>query len=109
MGKNVYAEPDQWLYHNGGCNWASLRFVERDKIRFVGNDHEYSETYFREAAEYFQEEETDLLKGAPDWWGSRLDPSPFGEWIGFFLRMERLQVAKSKIRRGGRFQVGGSP
>ncbi|PMB18095.1 proteophosphoglycan 5 [Fischerella thermalis] len=95
-GKNVYAEPDQWLYHDGGGNWASLRFVERDKILLVGNDHEYSETYFREAAEYFQEEETDLLKGAPDWWGSKLDPSPFGEWIGFVYGWDGCKWQRAK-------------
>lgn len=82
-GRDVRAEPDQWLYHDGGGNWACLRFIAKDKIVLVGHDHEYSETYFREAAKYFQEEETDLLRGAPAWWGSRLDPKPFGEWIGF--------------------------
>lgn len=81
--REVYAEPDQWLYHDGGGNWACLRFIERDKIILLGHDHEYSETYFGEAAKYFNEKETDLLNGAPGWWGSKLDPKPFGEWIGF--------------------------
>lgn len=82
-GEFAYAEPDQWLYHDGGGNWACLRFVEKNRFLLVGHDHEYSETYYGEAAKYFQEDETDLLSGAPDWWSSRLDPRPYGEWIGF--------------------------
>jgi hypothetical protein len=79
----VHATTDEWLYHDGGGNWACLRFIAKDKIVLVGHDHEYSETYFRESAQYFGKAETDLLRGAPDWWGQRLDPRPFGEWIGF--------------------------
>ncbi len=80
---DVYAEADQWLFHDGGGNWACLRFVEHDKILLVGHDHDYSETYFGDAANYFGMEETDLLDGAPTWWGAKLDPHPFGNWIGF--------------------------
>ncbi|MCX7594600.1 MAG: hypothetical protein N2235_12720 [Fischerella sp.] len=101
-GRDVYAEPNQWLYHDGGGNWASLRFVESNKILLVGHDREYSETYFRKAAEYFGEEETDLLKGAPDWWGSKLDPRPFGEWIGFVYGWDgrRWQRAEYDVQDG---------
>jgi len=79
----VYATSNQWLYHDGGGNWACLRFKDKDQAILIGHDHEYSETYYGEAAKYFEEEETDLLKGAPDWWGFDLSPLPFGEWIGF--------------------------
>jgi hypothetical protein len=82
-GGDVYAESEQWLYHDGGGNWACLRYIEADKIVLLGHDHEFSETYYGKAAEYFDEAETDLLGGAPDWWGRKLDPKPFGEWIGF--------------------------
>ncbi len=81
--RDVCAEADQWLFHDGGGNWACLRFVAKDKILLVGHDHEYSETYYGEAARYFEEKETDLLDGAPDWWRTKLDPLPFGDWIGF--------------------------
>ncbi len=79
----VYATADQWLYHDGGGNWACLRFIDKDKAVLFGNDHEYSETYFGEAAEYFGEEETDLLAGAPDWWRIDLTILPIGDWVGF--------------------------
>lgn len=79
----VYATPRQWLYHDGGGNWACLRFQDQGRAVLVGYDHEYSETCFGAAAEYFDEEETDLLADAPEWWSLDLDPSPFGDWIGF--------------------------
>jgi hypothetical protein len=79
----VYATSDQWLYHDGGGNWACLRFQDKGRAVLLGHDHEYSDTYFGAAAEYFDEEETNLLADAPEWWSLDLDPSPFGEWIGF--------------------------
>lgn len=80
---DVYAAGKKWFYHDGGGNWACLRIVEPSSAVLVGHDHEYSQTYFRDAATYFGEEETDLLKGAPDWWGEDIDRMPFGDWIGF--------------------------
>ena len=62
---DVYADDDQWCYHDGGGNWACVRFRENGRAVLLGHDHEHSETYFREAATYFEEEETDLLKDAP--------------------------------------------
>lgn len=79
----VYALPDQWCYHDGGGNWACLRFQSADRAILLGHDHEYSETYFGKAADYFDEEETNLLAEAPQWWADNLNPQPFGEWIGF--------------------------
>lgn len=80
---SAYADGNQWYYHDGGGNWACIRFFERGRAVLLGHDHEYSETYFREAAVYFGEEETDLLAFAPEWWSQNLDPKPFGEWLGF--------------------------
>ncbi|WP_312271548.1 hypothetical protein [Pseudomonas sp.] len=82
-GADVYATQEQWLYHDGGGNWVCLRFKSKDQCILIGHDHEYSETYYGEAAEYFNEEETNILGGAPDWWAFDLSPLPFGEWIGF--------------------------
>ena len=81
--RDVYATADQWMFHDGGGNWACLRYVDKDQFLLLGHDHEYSETYYGEAATYFEEKETDLLAGAPDWWKTRLDLPPCGEWIGF--------------------------
>lgn len=80
---DVYATGDEWLYHDGGGNWVCLRFKSDNQAILIGHDHEYSETYFGEAAKYFEEEETNLLAGAPQWWGFNMSPLPFGEWIGF--------------------------
>lgn len=102
-GDIVYATADQWLYHDGGGNWACLRLIENDKIILLGHDHEYSETYFREAAKYFEEAETDLLKGAPAWWGRRLDPKPFGEWIGFVYGWNGLKWQRASYDKADGF------
>ena len=80
---DVRATGDCWLYHDGGGNWASLCAAGDGRAVLFGHDHEYSDTYYGEAAAYFQEEETDLLAGAPDWWGEALSVPPEGQWIGF--------------------------
>lgn len=50
----------------------------------MGHDHEYSDTYFAAAAEYFQEPETDLLAGAPGWWAPPARAAmDRGFWVGF--------------------------
>jgi len=82
-GNNVYATDDLWYYHDGGGNWACIRFTSATQAVLFGHDHEYSETYFREAASFFGKEETDLLKDAPSWWGEAIESSPDGPWIGF--------------------------
>ena len=55
----------------------------------IGHDHEYSDTYFDSAAEYFQEPETDLLAGAP---AGGLRPARAaidrGLWVGFVYGYE---------------------
>ena len=77
------ADGPVWHYDDGGGNWCELFLLDGGRAVLQGNDHEYSEAYFRSAAAYFGEPETDLLAGAPDWWGSRLPPDVEGEWIGF--------------------------
>ncbi|WP_432560061.1 hypothetical protein [Granulicoccus sp. GXG6511] len=76
---------DFW-FHDGGGNWCKLfRFADGRAV-LIGHDHEYSETYFAEAAEYFEEPATDLLAGAPDWWaGVVRDQALRGDmpWVGF--------------------------
>lgn len=87
-GATVGADGDTWRYDDGGGNWACLRHVAEGRWVLFGHDHEYSNTFFREAAAYFGEPETDLLAGAPAWWGERLQP-PFPDtWIGFVYGFE---------------------
>ena len=73
-----------WHFDDGGGNWADLYHVGAGRAVLIGHDHEYSDTYWATAAEYFQEEETDLLAGAPAWWEpparAALDR---GLWVGF--------------------------
>ena len=47
---DIHADCKQWFFHDGGGNWAALRFYSEDKIVLLGNDHEYSNTYFGSAA-----------------------------------------------------------
>ncbi|KXJ40977.1 MAG: hypothetical protein AXA67_07045 [Methylothermaceae bacteria B42] len=94
---------NQWLYHDGGGNWAKLHFVDKSRAVLFGHDHEYSETYFGEAAEYFGEEETDLLKDAPDWWGEALNPEPQGPWIGFIYGWNGEKWQRASYDKGDGF------
>ncbi|MEN3158677.1 proteophosphoglycan 5 [Alkalimonas sp. NCh-2] len=82
-GSDVYATENQWCYHDGGGNWICLRFKNQEQCILIGHDHEYTETYYGKAAEYFGEQETNILEGAPDWWSFDLSLPLFGEWIGF--------------------------
>ena len=61
---SVYATSNEWFYHDGGGNWCTLRFLAKHRAVLLGHDHEYSHTYFGTAADYFDEEETDLLADA---------------------------------------------
>lgn len=76
------ATAQRWHYDDAGGNWADLVLLDEGRAVMFGHDHEYSETYYREAAAYFQEEETDLLAEAPDSWGAVL-PTGDDYWIGF--------------------------
>lgn len=82
FGRGCFAEDSRWHYDDGGGNWADLVFLVQGPV-LLGHDHEYSETYFREAAAYFDEEETDLLSGAPDWWEQALAGRDPIDWVGF--------------------------
>jgi len=83
-GDSSNADSGRWYYDDGGGNWVELHRLDGDRAVLLGHDHEYSETYYNLSAEYFGEEETDLLDGAPDWWGApvRATEGP-GRWIGF--------------------------
>ncbi len=82
-GRGCFATTNRWHYDDAGGNWADLVFVGAGRAVLLGHDHEYSETYFREAASYFEEPETDLLAGAPGWWAAPLDGRDPFEWVGF--------------------------
>lgn len=79
------ATDGDWYYDDGGGNWAFLYRFADGRAVLTGSDHEYSQTYFGQAAAYFGEPETDLLAGAPHWWRQAVDahePSR-GEWISW--------------------------
>lgn len=79
------ADGGDWYYHDGGGNWARMRRFVDGRALLVGHDHEYTQTCFAEAAVYFDEPETDLLAGAPQWWQAavELHSRDDGEWIGW--------------------------
>ncbi|MET3861641.1 hypothetical protein ABIE38_002577 [Dietzia sp. 2505] len=86
--ESAYSDGSTWHYDDGGGNWADIRFVGNERAVLLGHDHEYSETYFRGAAEYFREPETDLLAGCPPWWAEAIGDyleriDTHGMWIGF--------------------------
>jgi len=81
---SCHADDGVWHFDDGGGNWADLHLVEDGRAVLIGHDHEYSETYFAEAAAYFGEPETDLLAGAPDWWAPPVRAAGAqGNWVGF--------------------------
>ncbi|MFI9814531.1 proteophosphoglycan 5 [Saccharothrix variisporea] len=83
-GDNCHADGPVWHYDDGGGNWADLHHVGGGRAVLLGHDHEYSETYYANAAEYFEEDETDLLAGAPDWWSPPVRAVvDDGRWVGF--------------------------
>lgn len=84
----AHALPDTWHFDDGGGNWAELRHSGDGRAVLVGHDHEYSDTYFGSAAQYFGEAETDLLAGIPGWSvdaiGDYLEKTGRQEiWLGF--------------------------
>lgn len=86
--ESVYSDGSTWHYDDGGGNWADIRFVGDERAVLLGHDHEYSETYFRAASEYFGEPEIDLLSGCPPWWAEAIGDylehiDTHGMWIGF--------------------------
>lgn len=86
--QGAFATPDTWHYDDGGGNWADLCLTPVGHAVLLGHDHEYSETYFGQAAEYFDEPHTDLLADAPPWWSAAIGPylddiTGQSIWIGF--------------------------
>ncbi|MFD5874864.1 proteophosphoglycan 5 [Streptomyces sp. NPDC060322] len=57
-----------WHYDDGHGSWADLHHLDEGRAVLLGQDRNDSETYYAEAADFFEEKETDLLAGAPDWW-----------------------------------------
>jgi hypothetical protein len=88
-GNSCHADGPVWHFDDGGGNWADLHHVGAGRAVLVGHDHEYSDTYYDTAAEYFDEPETDLLADAPGWWApparAVLDR---GLWVGFVYGYE---------------------
>lgn len=79
-----HADGPVWHYDDGGGNWADLHHVGGGRAVLIGHDHEYSETYYATAAEYFDEPETDLLADAPEWWAQPVRAAlDRGLWVGF--------------------------
>ncbi|MGM1059771.1 proteophosphoglycan 5 [Saccharothrix sp. Mg75] len=88
-GDGCRADGAVWHYDDGGGNWAELHRFDGGRALLLGHDHEYSDTYHGRAAEYFQEEETDLLADAPGWWAGPVDEAQAaGLWVGFAYGFE---------------------
>jgi hypothetical protein len=88
-GDGCNADGPVWHFDDGGGNWADLHHVGDGRAVLIGHDHEYSDTYFDAAAEYFQEPETDLRAGAPDWWAPPARAAiDRGLWVGFVYGYE---------------------
>lgn len=88
-GSNCHADGTVWHFDDGGGNWADLHHLGGGRAVLLGHDHEYSETYYANAAEYFEEPETDLLAGAPDWWSPPVRVVvDQGLWVGFVYGFE---------------------
>ncbi|MBB5958110.1 hypothetical protein FHS29_004718 [Saccharothrix tamanrassetensis] len=86
---SCHADGTVWHYDDGGGNWADLHHVGGGRAVLIGHDHEYSETYYSTAAEYFEEPETDLLAGAPEWWAPPVRTAlEQGSWVGFVYGFE---------------------
>jgi hypothetical protein len=90
---SAFARGALWHHDDGGGNWADLVHGDDGRAVLLGHDHEYSETYFREAAAYFGEAETDLLADAPEWWSAlaatHLDAiRTEGMWLGFLYAFD---------------------
>ena len=106
-GEFVYAKEDLWYYHDGGGNWACIRFLTKGKAVLFGHDHEASKTYFRESAIYFGEKETDLLKDAPNWWEEAIRHPPDGPYIGFIYGWDGTQWLRSDYVENDGFSMMG--
>ena len=79
-----HADGPRWHYDDAGGNWADLVHVGAGRAVLLGHDHEYSDTYYTQAAAFFDEPETDLLAGTPDWWAPPVRAAATADsWVGF--------------------------
>ncbi|MHC3464379.1 proteophosphoglycan 5 [Streptomyces flavovirens] len=67
-GERCQAHWPLWHYDDGHGSWADLHHLDEGRAVLLGQDRNDSETYYAEAADFFEEKETDLLAGAPAWW-----------------------------------------
>ncbi|MFC8228120.1 proteophosphoglycan 5 [Streptomyces sp. NPDC057287] len=67
-GEQCRALPPVWHYDDGQGSWADLHHLDEGRAVLLGQDRNDSETYYAEASDFYEEKETDLLAGAPDWW-----------------------------------------
>ncbi|CAM4097985.1 proteophosphoglycan 5 [Janibacter anophelis] len=83
---DVRAEGPVRHHGDGGGNWASMVLLPEGRALLFGQDHEYSQTFAGETAQEFGVEPTDILAGAPAWWGEALEQhfnQEFGPWVAF--------------------------
>lgn len=106
-----------WHYDDSGGNWCELHHVGDaesgdDRAVLIGHDHEYSDTYYANAAAYFQEDETDILAGAPDWWAPPVRAfiaGGEGHWVGFAYGFDGTAWARAEYDPDDGFRSVGLP
>lgn len=112
--EGCYARGATWHFDDGGGNWADLRWHSRSEAVLIGYDHEYSETYFDAAADYFDRSETDLFAGVPSWWrhaasGYIERQRRTGEWIGFVYGFDGYRWSRADYTEPDGFDALGLP
>lgn len=100
------ADDGDWYYHDGGGNWCRMFRYADGRALLIGSDHEYSETYFRAGAEYFQEEETDLLAGGESWWADAVEwhDTQDGDWISFIYAYDGTTWSRAPYEAADGFE-----
>jgi hypothetical protein len=108
--RHCRADGPVWHYDDGGGNWADLHHVGNDRAVLIGHDHEYSDTYYATAAEYFDEPETDLLADAPAWWEPPVRAAlDRGLWVGFVYGFEDGGWRRAEYSLSDGFESVGIP
>lgn len=112
--RGCYGTDLTWHFDDGGGNWADLRWFDHSRAVLVGYDHEYSETYFGAAAEYFGRAGTDLLAGVPQWWSQAIADylerqRRAGDWIGFVYGFEGGRWTRAEYAEHDGFDSLGLP
>jgi hypothetical protein len=93
FGRRTVTEPDRVRVETAGGDTLDLHLRPDGTALLLGRNDDDTTTYFRGAADYFEEPETDLLAGAPPWWGEVLEQFHDGlrgpevearaEWVTF--------------------------